>query len=364
MKRIITFTTLIVITLCTVTAYAQYDANAVFPEVGKPMPNFTIQNLEDYPKTSASLNDFKGKWLILDFWSKYCSGCIKSFPKMNALYKKYEDKVQLVEICYIWHEGGEQALYANLKKNLHLGFPVAFDSLVCQRFNVSDVPHIFIIAPNGIVKGITNRLDEDDLKEFLKGNTPSLPATYNGPKTNVLKIFDRKTPYLINGNGGADTSFVYRFVLAKWNKEAGYYGTGMKEELAQIPSRIDLPNTSLRNLYFYAFTAHYNDIPFKDPDYQIFYPVPLIETRDSSKFKNSITADNAFSFSLTMPPKADAKENTEQFKKALQKELEIYFGYDAQLETRMMPYYKLVIILPGLINSIRTMHSTPSINGG
>jgi hypothetical protein len=41
-----------------------------YPEVGKPCPDFTLNNVAYYSKKKVSLNDFKGKWLILDFWNK------------------------------------------------------------------------------------------------------------------------------------------------------------------------------------------------------------------------------------------------------------------------------------------------------
>src|SRR5438309_1226849 len=67
-----------------------------YPEIGKPCPDFTLNEIYNYPKSKASLQDFKGKWLILDFWSRGCTACIQSFPKLNELTKEFKDKVQIV----------------------------------------------------------------------------------------------------------------------------------------------------------------------------------------------------------------------------------------------------------------------------
>ncbi len=41
---------------------------------------------------TASLSQFKGKIVLLDFWIFHCGGCQSSVPKLNALQKKYKDK--------------------------------------------------------------------------------------------------------------------------------------------------------------------------------------------------------------------------------------------------------------------------------
>ena len=38
------------------------------PVVGKPCPDFTLNNLVNSKKPSLSLKDFKGKWLMIDIW--------------------------------------------------------------------------------------------------------------------------------------------------------------------------------------------------------------------------------------------------------------------------------------------------------
>jgi thiol-disulfide isomerase/thioredoxin len=51
-------------------------------KIGAPMPDFVLTHIEHFRTSSASLNEFKGRWLVLDFWHEYCSGCIAAFPKI------------------------------------------------------------------------------------------------------------------------------------------------------------------------------------------------------------------------------------------------------------------------------------------
>jgi thiol-disulfide isomerase/thioredoxin len=56
---------------------------------GSIAANFTTADINGQPVT---LSDFKGKYVILDFWASWCVPCRKSNPHMIELYKKYHDK--------------------------------------------------------------------------------------------------------------------------------------------------------------------------------------------------------------------------------------------------------------------------------
>jgi thiol-disulfide isomerase/thioredoxin len=46
----------------------------------------------------SSIDKFKGKALIIDFWSVYCIPCINAFPSFNALLKKYKGKLDVLGV--------------------------------------------------------------------------------------------------------------------------------------------------------------------------------------------------------------------------------------------------------------------------
>ena len=41
---------------------------------------------------SLRLNDFKGKYILLDFWFTNCPPCMRGIPKVNAIYEKFKDR--------------------------------------------------------------------------------------------------------------------------------------------------------------------------------------------------------------------------------------------------------------------------------
>ena len=66
------------------------------PIVGRMAPNFIIP---DKAGIDVSLANFKGKYILLDFWGHWCAPCIKSFPKVKVLHEKYDDKLQIIGIA-------------------------------------------------------------------------------------------------------------------------------------------------------------------------------------------------------------------------------------------------------------------------
>jgi len=61
-------------------------------EAGKMAPNIIYNK-------SFSLEKFRGKYIVLDFWGTWCSACVSEFPKMRDYYSKYKSKVEFVGIA-------------------------------------------------------------------------------------------------------------------------------------------------------------------------------------------------------------------------------------------------------------------------
>ena len=101
---------------------------------------------------ATSLDELKGKIVVLDFWATWCGPCIASIPKNNAIARKFADKgVVLVGVCH--PEGGDKMLEVVRSKGIE--YTVCLDSRGEANANyvVDSYPDYYIIDRDGHLRG-------------------------------------------------------------------------------------------------------------------------------------------------------------------------------------------------------------------
>src|SRR5213593_2459861 len=60
--------------------------------LGKKAPELVVE------KWLTKEPDRKGKFVLIDFWATWCGPCRKSIPELNALHKKFGDKLVVIGV--------------------------------------------------------------------------------------------------------------------------------------------------------------------------------------------------------------------------------------------------------------------------
>lgn len=110
-----------------------------------PMPYFNVKALDG---TSLSLDDFKGKYLVINWWQMACRPCIAEMPGLNKLVEKFEARTDVAFIAIAWDD--EKKLKNFLDKRDFNYQQALFNNEVASIFGNSLPKHI-IVNPQGIV---------------------------------------------------------------------------------------------------------------------------------------------------------------------------------------------------------------------
>jgi len=316
------------------------------PEIGKPCPDFTIDTIDFYPKKKLSLKDLKGKWVVFDFWAKNCSSCIAGFPNVSREQKEFGDRVLFIALTYSDPEGEHRKMYAKFHDRLGLLMPGAISSKIFEQFNVGLLPSALVIDPNGIVRAIPSRVSSEKLRSLMAGGNPVFDTASRAreKKPKVEVSYDENVPFGVNGNGGPESqNFEFRSLLTKLSvsKEGlGYNKSiipGRDEDSTYRKGRFEILGLGLKNLYLAAYSGW---TWAQDSLEGNFWPVPILELKDTSAFVTDYaSAKNVYAYSLVVPP---SRADAQFMMHIMQTDLQRYFGYDAHVETRSMPYLALV----------------------
>ena len=138
-------------------------------QIGQVAPEFS---LPDTAGVSVSLSDFRGKYVLLDFWASWCPPCRKENPNVVNAFQQYKDKnFTIVGISLDKDKAKWQKAIADDHLSwAHVSDLKYWDSEIPALYGVRGIPANVLLDPNGVIiaKNITGEDLQNTLKEVIK----------------------------------------------------------------------------------------------------------------------------------------------------------------------------------------------------
>ncbi len=122
---------------------------------GSAAPDFVVRDIDG---KNLQLSNFRGKYVLLDFWHTSCGPCIKDTPRLKALSEKFDrDNFEIIGVS----TDIRRDKVKNYVEKSHIEWPQILDAMdnnnkVSKMYNIGGFPHYVLIDRQGKVM-MTNR---------------------------------------------------------------------------------------------------------------------------------------------------------------------------------------------------------------
>ena len=148
------------------------DDNMPSQKVGTPAPEFSAT---DTLGIEHSLIDYRGHYLVLDFWASWCGDCRREIPALKKLFAEYADKTiedKAIDWLSVSFDHAEGAWKNCLRKEEFPWLQVSNlirwkDNPIAEKWELHWIPTFFVIDPEGRIAG--SAITADGLRDVLTG---------------------------------------------------------------------------------------------------------------------------------------------------------------------------------------------------
>lgn len=130
-------------------------------KTGESAPEISVLDLNEH---IVRLSDFRGKAVVVRFWSAGCKACLAEMPMIDVFYKRNKDKGLAVLAV---NRGESKERVERFVTNLNISYPVLLDpeAIASKNYGVTAVPTTYFIDKKGIARKVIPGPISQDLFE-------------------------------------------------------------------------------------------------------------------------------------------------------------------------------------------------------
>lgn len=131
---------------------------------------------EDSKGKIHQLSDYRGKWVLVNFWATWCPPCLEEIPDLISLYEDRNDVI----IIGIAMDYADTETVIKFTEAMSIPYPIVFGNkeIASQLDELSMLPSTYLFDPTG--KPAARKvglLTREDIEKFIEGYLGSMNPT-------------------------------------------------------------------------------------------------------------------------------------------------------------------------------------------
>jgi thiol-disulfide isomerase/thioredoxin len=126
-----------------------------------------------------TLSDYRGKWVLINFWATWCPPCLKEIPDLVSLYESRKD-VMVIGVAMDYRDPKTVLKFVD---SLSISYPIVFGDkkIAAQIGPVSMLPTTYLFNPAGQPAAYkVGLISRESLEEFMRENSSNPQSKYSG----------------------------------------------------------------------------------------------------------------------------------------------------------------------------------------
>ena len=169
---------------------------------GQPAPPLQVAGWTD--GRSRSLEEFRGKVVVIDFWATWCGGCVRIIPEMKKLEDQYKGKGVVFLAIHTAGADLKQILAFQREKKWTVAMAVdggvyGFGGYTHAKYGVAGIPSFIVIGRDGRVAWNPEaNFSSDMMEKAAKHLSIPWPLNEKAPQEQIDRAEQRISEYLIH----------------------------------------------------------------------------------------------------------------------------------------------------------------------